>query len=92
MLSSIGKLAMNTTLTLGSAWLASITYCKLSTFMNNNNNAMKESYKINKTGLGVSMLMGATIGLGSAIIFNNNIQVLENINNMQEVMERCAGD
>lgn len=70
MLRAIGKLAMNTTLTLGSAWLASMTYCKVSTYLNSSD-VNNERYKITKKGLGISMLMGATIGLSSSIIYHS---------------------
>jgi len=70
MLRTLGKLAMNTTLTLGSAWLASMTYCKMSTYLNRSD-VNNERYKITKRGLGISMLMGATIGLSSSIIFHS---------------------
>lgn len=70
MLKTICKMAVHTTMTLGSAWLASITYCKVSTYMSHQNTD-KKYYNITKTGLGVSMLMGATIGLGSSIIYHS---------------------
>jgi len=95
MLNAVGKIAMHTTITLGSAWLASITYCKVATYMNRNtNNNTNNNYKITKTGLGVSMLMGATIGLGSSIIFHSDNIGVNCINNMSDIDEiacRCSG-
>lgn len=70
MLRTLGKLAMHTTLTLGSAWLASMTYCKVSTYVNSSD-VNHELYKITKSGIGISMLMGATIGLGTSIIYHS---------------------
>jgi hypothetical protein len=70
MLRTLGKLAMHTTLTLGSAWLASMTYCKVSTYANSSD-VNHERYKITTRGVGISMLMGATIGLGSSIIYHS---------------------
>ena len=42
----------------------------MSTFMKSKN-TNQDNYKITKTGLGISMLMGATIGLSSSIIFHS---------------------
>lgn len=94
MLKTIGKVAMHTTMTLGAAWLASIVYCKTSAFMKDNT-TNQDSYKITKTGLGASMLVGATIGLGSSIIFISDSLIPKNVNNLyasKEVIERCSGD
>ena len=70
MLKTICKMAMHTTMTLGSAWVASITYCKVSTYINSSD-VNHERYKITKRGICISMLMGATIGLSSSIIYHS---------------------
>ena len=92
MLHTVGKIAMHMTLTLGSAWLGSVIYCKLSSCLRDTDN--NDKYTITVRGVGVSTIVGATLGLGSSIIlYNNGLSLFTppNLHDCPEISELCPG-